>query len=662
MSKTLSLSDPVTELKFISEKYAKLLGKLGIFTIRDLLTHFPRYHTDQSQINNIGDIALPGRYVLKGYITNFRNVFTRNRKQLQSAKLTDQTGSINVTWFNQPYLQNVFKHDSEVILSGKVNLKGNQLQLVSPQYDLVKTGQENVNLGVIAPTYRLTSGVSIKWLRRRIKELLTGYQLTLSSPLDSELESRIEEAVKSIHFPRSENDIEQAEKRLSIEELSSIMLQVMIRKDDTKADVAPTINFTQELHDKFLESLDFELTTDQHSVIRELMADLSRPSPMLRLIQGDVGSGKTVVAIAAALQITHSGFQVAILTPTTVLAKQHYSTVTKLLTNINAKAALVTGRSERNHNDDTKVFIGTTAILARKKNLFDNLGLIIVDEQHKFGVKQRHELQEFIDAQQLKPHLLDMTATPIPRTIALTFFADLEVSSIKTKPSGRIPINTRIIPQRKRKDSYSWINEQIDDGRQIYWVCPLVEESETLEIKSAKETFKLLSTEIFEHRNIGLLHGKMKEGEKIEQMEKFKSGEIDILVSTTVIEVGIDVGNATVMIIEDADRLGLAQLHQLRGRVGRSSIQSWCFVYESQEISEVGKDRLRFFATHRDGLEIAEYDLQLRGPGEVYGTRQSGIPNLKIAKLDDQEIIQTSQKLAAKLFERGVREIPLFPS
>jgi ATP-dependent DNA helicase RecG len=659
---SLAFNDPVTNLKFISQKYAALLAKLNIFTVADLITHFPRYHKDTSAITPIKDIVFAGEYTVQGTLRDFKNTYLRNRMQLQRAVLDDGSATLKVTWFNQSFLANAFKTDKQVILSGKVKMEKSGPVMMSPSYDILKPDQDSIHLGRITPTYALTRGISIKWLRRRVKEALDLLDIQLVSPTDMYYTPRINRALQDIHFPKTQAVLDSSEQRLSAEELTSIMLKVISAKSKQTLTHSPQLApGSKEVVTKFIEHLDFKLTADQQQVITEIMHDISGLRPMHRLVQGDVGSGKTVVGAAATLALLSSGYQVVWLAPTVVLAEQHYQSLRKLMDRFSVPTYLITGSKhpEIDHSQ-ANLIIGTTAILARQENVIKNLGLVVVDEQHRFGVAQRTALREIFEDKKFKPHLLDMTATPIPRTIALTVFGDIDVSTIKTKPAGRLQIQTRVVPPNRREDSHKWISQQVADGRQVYWVCSLVEESETLEVKSAKQTFEELQTKVFPQHRIGLIHGKLSDKQKLAVMSEFKAGQIDILVSTTVIEVGIDVANATVMVVEDADRLGLAQLHQIRGRVGRSDLQSWCFVYESALISNVGTDRLKFFAAHHDGLEIAQYDLNLRGPGEVYGTRQSGIPDLKIAKMNDLAVITHSREVAQDLFNKGITDLPLF--
>jgi len=657
------LNDSVDSLPMIKGKYAEKLGKLGILTIRDLLTHFPRYHKDTSEVTDIADITGEGKYTIKGSVQSLTSIRIRGGRTLQKATLTDDTDSIPATWFNQNYLSKALRPNEVYLFQGNVKQRGAHLEIFPNNFEQIIEGREQLHLGRLSPQYALTSGISIKWIRNRLKYLLDRID---SLDIEDELNDldkglKIDEAIRTIHFPEDMEQFEEAKYRLGLFELTNLQLQVLQRKAKQKSK-APMLDPDSKKLTEFINSLPFELTEDQTSSIEEVIKDLKSDTPMLRLLEGDVGSGKTVVAVVASLIANLSGKQTVVLAPTLVLANQHYKTFKKFFEGVDIKVELVTGEvksTEESKNSD--VLIGTSAVLARKQDLITDLGLVIVDEQHRFGVRQREELLAPIMKESSKtiPHLLNMTATPIPRTLALAMFGDVEVSIINTKPKGRLPIKTFLVPDQKRNDSYEWIREQVKKGEQGYWICSLVSESEVLENKSAIKLHRELSKEIFPDLKIGLLHGQMKGKEKTQVMQDYLDKKYDILVSTTVIEVGIDVPNATFMVIEDSERFGLAQLHQIRGRVGRSDKQSWCFLYTNEE-EERGMERLQYFSTHNDGMEIAEYDLKLRGPGEVYGTRQSGIPNLKIADITNLRQLKQVREYATLLLKKGIKHISLF--
>lgn len=667
----MKLDDSVTVLPQIKGAYSKHLERLGILTVKDLLTYFPTKYVDTSVITSIKDVIysndFENSFQIKVSIENFKSAFLRGGKTIQTSKVSDDTGNLTLMWFNQPYLKDVLQEGKEFIFSGKLKKnKVGRLQFVPSLYEEILPSRELVHLARFTPEYALTQGISKKWFRNRMKYLVDNIDLL---EIPNELEEKgytkaeLISAIKLLHFPESLDNLEKYYELLSLYELVHIQLKLEKRRAESVKLAAPEFKINEyhkEQIKQFIHSLPFELTADQKVVVKNIEESINRGNLLNELIQGDVGSGKTIVAVIAALIAALNDFQSVLLAPTTILAKQHFLTFNNLLRNWGVESELVT--SDNKNTESKPILIGTSAVLARKKSLINNLGLVIVDEQHKFGVQQREELLEPFEEVLSKkhfPHFINMTATPIPRSIAQAFFGDVSISFIKTKPKGRLPIKTHIVPPEKRDDSYKWIDEKIEEGEQVYWICPLIQESEKLEAKSAIETFELLK-KVFKKRRIALLHGKMKEAEKSEIMKDFLEHRYDILVSTSVIEVGIDVPNATIMVVESSERFGLAQLHQIRGRVGRSDQQSWCFLFHSDEASRSAVDRLKFLASSNDGLEIAEYDLKLRGPGEIYGTKQSGIPKLKIAKLDNLELIKKSKKIAETLYNQGILKVTLF--
>jgi ATP-dependent DNA helicase RecG len=657
------LTDSVTSLPQVNVKYERVLSKLGLHTVRDLLTHFPRYHRDTTEVSDIGNLTADGTFVVRAYPKSVSSIRIRGGRTLQKAVLSDASGNIAATWFNQPYLKKALNPDQEYMFQGKAKINKTRLEFYPDNFEPIVEGRELVHLGRLSPQYPLTSGVTIKWLRNRIKHIVD--QLEMVADLKDELSDlsptpKITEAVQAIHFPKAEEEIEPARQKLGVAELVNLQLKLEIERQKADKQTGIAFEFDPTQVGEFVQRLPFKLTIDQQQAMAEIITDLRKHEPMNRLLQGDVGSGKTIVAIIGAFIAKLAGYQTVILAPTTVLAEQHFRTFQKFLGEFPFKIELVT--SSTTTREPADILIGTSAVLARKSDLIENLGLVVVDEQHRFGVGQREELLAPLKVSAKNyPHFLNMTATPIPRTLALGLFGDLELSNITTKPAGRLPILTRLVPENKRVDSYDWVRGQVKSGDQVYWICPLVNESEKLEIKSAVATFEHLQNEIFPDLKLALLHGQMKQAEKQEVMQQFTAGTVDILVSTSVIEVGIDVPNATVMIIEGAERFGLAQLHQIRGRVGRGNKQSWCFLFPSESnTSQMADQRLEFFAAHDNGIEIAEFDLQSRGPGEVYGTRQSGIPNLKIADLSNLDQVRKSRELAKQLWQQGIKSISLF--
>jgi ATP-dependent DNA helicase RecG len=661
----IKLSDPVTKIKYVNDGYSGKLEILGIKNIKDLITHFPRSYNDTTEITAIEKInnfpVIGEEYTFRGFVSKFNSIVLRNRKTLQKVVFEDETGKFECTYFNQKFLNRVFKLDHEFLVTVKVTEKNGKINFYSKNYEEVLENRENIHLGRISPEYRLTSGVAKKWFRNRMKsavDLVKEHEIEIPNELKQiGIDQDINPYIEEVHFPTSEENLNQAQKALTILELAEVHLKVKEMNKNKKIKSDFKLENITKFANEFLKELPFELTTDQENVIGNLIEKLNRGALVNDLLQGDVGSGKTIVAILLSYIFAKNNYQTVILTPTTVLAKQHFESFHKFIKDKDMRVTLEIGDTKMTEESD--IIIGTTAVLARKEGLIKNLGLIIVDEQHRFGVDQRKELSKMFKMK-LTPHLLDMTATPIPRTIAETFFSDLEVHRITTMPKGRKSVKTFLVNKEKRNDSFKWIKDEIlSKNQQIYWICPLVDESDKIQAKSVKEIYEELVA-VFGEDEVGLLHGKMKSKDKTEIMKQFSNNEFKILVSTTVIEVGVDVPNATVMVIENSERFGLAQLHQIRGRVGRSDIQSYCFLYYGDEISEQSKERLKFFEKENNGLKIAEFDLQQRGPGEVYGTMQSGIPDLKIAKLNDINLIQHSKKIADKLFAKKIKHIELF--
>lgn len=644
-----------------TSSHLKKLAELGIHTVRDLLMYFPRKYEYQRETSII-ELRPGEKQVIKGVISNFSSKRIRGI-DLFSILITDKTGSIEVVWFNQPYIRQKLSPGGEVTLAGRVKFDYGKLSMQNPAVELKK--DEGVHSAEIIPIYSekdiegVRGRISSKWLREKLHPLMYMTQY-MEDPYPTELRERnrllpIKDAVKEVHFPTSNESLERAKERLAFDELLFLQVSALQKKWAWRKGVegfGKKIKADAILHEKFLSSLQFKLTGAQKRSTEEIFDDLSKDYPMLRLLQGDVGSGKTVVAAAATLQAVKAGFQVAVMAPTSILSGQHFESFKKMLEPFGIKVALLLGslgtkeKKERTTalaEGEIDVVVGTHALIQDTIN-FKNLGLAVVDEQHRFGVKQRERLKEFGN-----PHLLNMSATPIPRTLALTIYGDQDISVIDEMPPGRQEIMTRIVPEHKRGDAYKWIAEQVEEGRQAYVICPLVEESEKLEnVKAATEEFERLREHIFPNLTLGLLHGRLTPEQKDDIMGKFSKNEIQILVSTSVVEVGIDVPNSTIMMIEGAERFGLSQLHQFRGRVGRSSHQSYCFLFPN-EFSEETKKRLIAMVKYSSGFKLSEIDLELRGPGEVYGVRQSGIPDLKMASFSDGRIIKKAREEAEKI-------------
>lgn len=671
----------------IGPVYAKKLQSLGIKTTRDLLFYFPFRYDDFSDITKIADVEIGQIATVQGQVVEARNIRTfKKRMALTEAVIEDDSGAIKAVWFNQPFLKTTFRAGATVNLSGKVSFSKNELVFSNPAYEIV--GYNNLrnytHTGRLVPVYHETYGLSSRWLRFHIKPLLVfAKKLEEFLPLEiikSHDLPLCHLAIKEIHFPESMEIAEKAKRRFAFEEIFLIQLWNFLQRRKWQKNESLKINFQEKLIKEFVVSLPFRLTDSQRKAAWQILKDLEKPAPMNRLLEGDVGSGKTIVAAIAVLETVSQGMQAAIMAPTEILAEQHYATFLEYLSAVggkNYKVALLTGSKNllngkkigRNtvlskaRAGEIDIVIGTHALI-QKKVVFNNLALAVVDEQHRFGVEQRARLLK--TAASLEdgvpdkiPHLLSMTATPIPRTLALTIFGDLDISLLTEMPKGRKKIITSIVSPAGRRDTYYFIADEIQKGRQVFVICPLIEDSDILEVKSATTEFEKLR-KIFPQFRIGLLHGRLKPKEKEEIMLKFKNKETDILVSTSVVEVGIDIPNATVMMIEGADRFGLAQIHQFRGRVGRSEHQSYCFLFTDSQAKKTYQ-RLNALIKCENGFELAEKDLKIRGPGEVYGIRQSGIPDLAMANLSDVKLISETRKAAKEIFEKdsSLKNYPL---
>ncbi len=647
---------PLSKILRTNKAHLQGLEALGLKNIRDLLLYFPRAYNDKTIYTPIAELK-PGEISnVKGILKNLFHKRARTGKALTRGILSDSTGSIEVIWFNQPYLERVLKNGQEIILSGKAKYGFGRLSLQSPSFEEIK--QEQTHTGRIIPTYHENEFISSKWLREKLKPLLQTWAAHFEEYLPESILQHYHlmpyrDAIQAVHFPKNDQDLNQAKKRLSFDELFLLQLKALQKKwywQNIDSHEQKAIKIDPGIQE-FLKNLPFELTRAQQKSLREILEDLQKPYPMTRLLQGDVGSGKTVVAAAAILNTIKNGYQTALMAPTEILARQHYHTVFKLLKPYGFNIQFIAGSTPPAIKEEivsqlktgtAQVVIGTHALI--QENIgFKNLGLAIIDEQHRFGVRQRDILKS-----QGSPHLLSLSATPIPRTLAMTIYGDQDISIIDEMPTGRKQIITRIVPEKKRRDAYAWIENQVQEGRQAFIICPLIDESDFLEVKSAIKEYEFLQEQIFPKLKVGLLHGKMKSHDKEEIMTLFTLNKIQVLVSTSVIEVGIDVPNATIMVIEASERFGLSQLHQFRGRVGRGEHQSYCFLF-TRANSENGQKRLRSMVEHSSGFRLAEIDLQLRGPGEIYGVRQSGIPDLKMASLRDSATIALAREAARQI-------------
>lgn len=651
------LNDSVTEIKGIGAKKAQTLNNLGIFTVNDLIEHFPRDYEDRSQVKDIADLTENEENTFFALVSAVpENVHIR-KMTVTKVKLSDSTGSVNAVWYNQPFIKNALKKDEEYIFTGIYKKSGYRREVSSPEFEKAGTGKEILGGGRIVPVYPLTSGISQKVLRSLIKTTLDAVKTQLPEflPLDMRKKYMLCErnfAISNIHFPENDESFFIARKRLVFEELFVLQTALFILKGTAKRNDGIVFK-TKGISEESEKAFGFGFTKAQKKVIAEICADVSKGIPMNRLIQGDVGSGKTAVAMTAALMAVKNGYQAALMAPTEVLASQHYESFKEFFDKFGIKVCLLKGSLKKKEKEAVKelistgeadVIVGTHAIIQEDVE-FKKLGLVITDEQHRFGVKQRNVLSE----KGINAHVMVMTATPIPRTLALILYGDLDVSVIDELPPGRQHIDTFAVNSSYHQRAYGFIRKEVENGRQAYMVCPMIEENDAIEAKSVMQMIDEVSQTDFKGLSVAVLHGKMKADEKERIMKDFAENKIQILISTTVIEVGINVPNATIMLIENAERFGLSQLHQLRGRVGRGKYQSYCILVTDSK-SEVTKERMKVMKKTNDGFEISETDLKLRGPGEFFGTRQHGVPQLKIANLyKDADILSQAQAAAKEL-------------
>jgi ATP-dependent DNA helicase RecG len=658
------LDSLVTKLPGIKEAMAKKLANLGVHTIGDFLSLYPRRYDDYRTLKPINQLHYGEDVTIIAQVWETRQRDTRNGRSMVTSTLSDGTATIEATWFNQPWLTQKLYAGLQIVISGKVDEYLGRLTFQSPDWE--ELDKNLVHTGRLVPIYPLTEGITIKWLRNQIKTTVDYWTRRLPDYLPEESRQRLnmaslDEAVRQIHFPDDWDKLEAARRRLAFDELLLIQLGVLRQRRAWQAQQGRPVQIEAETVERVMQALPFELTAAQRKALDGIIVDLQRDTPMSRLLQGDVGSGKTVVALAAMVLTGLDDGQAAILAPTEILAEQHFQGMSKLLGPIGEALGrpfhirLLTGSTaaaerkellEALSNGQIDLLVGTHAIIQGDVEL-KNLRLAVIDEQHRFGVEQRAALRE----KGFNPHMLVMTATPIPRTLALTLYGDLDLSVIDEMPPGRQVIETRWLAPRERERAYSFIQSQIEKGRQAFIICPLVEESEKTEAKSAIEEHKRLQSQIFPRLKLGLLHGRLKSEEKERVMAAFRDKELQILVSTSVVEVGIDVPNATVILVEGANRFGMAQLHQFRGRVGRGEFQSYCLLLADNASAEA-EQRLAVIERTSNGFELAEQDLQMRGPGEFFGTRQSGLPDLKLVKLSDTKLLELARQEAHFIFEK----------
>lgn len=655
----VGLDAPLTVLRGIGPKQAGNLQRLGLRTMRDALNFFPRRHVDYSELKTINRLQYgeEATIVAQVWDTGTKRI-QGGRSVIITSVLNDGTGAIEVTFFGQPWLANKLTPGRQVQVAGRVDQYLGRLTLARPALEDID--RESLHTGRIVPVYSLTKDVSANAMRRWMYEAVSYTAPKVSDPLPESVRTRARlmpysDALLQIHFPDSQQQLAASRKRLAFDEMLLLQLGVQRQKAEWKSEAAQPLSAPDEALNALIASLPYALTGAQQRAVADVRADLSRPAPMNRLLQGDVGSGKTVVAALALAVAVGAGAQAALMAPTAILADQHHRNLQSLLSPLGCRVALLLGSTPESEKREIydglregtiKIVIGTQALIQDKVE-FAALGLVVVDEQHRFGVAQRARLR----GKGGNPHLLVMTATPIPRTLALTLYGDLDLSILDEMPPGRLPIDTRIVFVDERERAYRFLRSQAQQGRQAYVICPLVEESEKVEARAAVEEYERLKTQVFPDLRLGLLHGRMKADEKEGVMAAFRDGETQVLVSTSVVEVGVDVPNAGVVLVEGANRFGLSQLHQFRGRVGRGAHQSYCLLASDlgSNARDEGNERLRAMEQTQDGFVLAEKDLELRGPGEFLGTRQSGFGDLRLAKLTDLPLIDLARREAAAL-------------
>lgn len=658
------LESPVTAVRGVGPKRAQQLQRLGVHTIRDLLCFLPRRYDDYSHLVPINRLQFGEQVTIIARVHKAYVRETRGGAAVFKAVLTDGTGSVEVTWFNQAYLANEIKPGRQIVISGTVDEYLGRLCFTSPEWEPLR--DELLHTNRIVPVYPLTEGLGAKALRRLMKRTVTYWARRLPDHLPASVQHAeglldLESATLQAHFPSSQNLLKRARQRLAFDELFILQLALLRQRHEWRSEPAQPIQVQEDVLRAFVAGLPYELTSAQRRALEQIVNDLRSAQPMTRLLQGDVGSGKTVVATAAIALAASAGAQAALMAPTEILAEQHYRTIKRLLAETldsELEVRLLTGSVAGDEREEIysglaqgtlHVVVGTHALIQESVE-FRNLALAVVDEQHRFGVRQRGALRQ----KGYNPHLLVMTATPIPRSLQLTVWGHLDVSVIDEMPPGREPVVTRLILPKERERAYAFVRTQVEKGQQAFIICPLVEESDVLEAKAAVAEYKRLKQDVFPDLRLGLLHGRMSGEHKEATMTSFARGELDILVATSVIEVGIDVPNATVMLIEGAERFGLAQLHQFRGRVGRGEHQSYSLLISGSS-SDQARERLEALEATNDGFLLAAKDLEMRGPGEFLGTRQAGfseaVLSLQLAEIADLRLVERARDAARRFFE-----------
>lgn len=702
MSRDIGLETELQYMKGVRPAFATRLEKLGLKTVRDLLWHFPSRYEDFSTISSIADLVPGEAATIQGVIQDIKILRSFRKKMfIIQATVADATGSIRATWFNQKFLMAMLKKGMVVNLAGKASVGKNGIGFAHPSYEIVGFSEDEEQFmedaseyreemesfkhtGRLVPIYPETKGVTSKGLRFLIKPFLDEIK-DIPETLPTDMLARAEvtelnEALRLIHYPETMRDVLRARRRFAFEDIFYLQLVNILERSRLAKENAYACAVAEARFTSLLKRLPFELTDAQREVTREIISDLARPHPMNRLLQGDVGSGKTIVAVLAAIIIAETGRQTSFMAPTEILATQHYQTFKKIFGDYEKGVALLTAsgarvffgeglESEMKKADaikklatgEIKIAIGTHALI-QKGVVFDELALVVIDEQHRFGVKQRQALAGHKKGNGgYIPHFLSMSATPIPRTLSLTLFGDLDLSIIGELPKGRKDIITKIVPPASRTDAYAFIRGQVKKGRQVFVICPRIEKNDedgtkgagwfAVDTKTVKEEYDKLSKKIFPDMRVAMLHGKLKAEEKAEVMRKMKEGNIDVLVATSVIEVGVDIPNATIMMIEGADRFGLAQLYQFKGRVGRGEHQSFCLLFADSSAQST-KDRLEALVRAKNGFELAEHDLALRGPGEFMGQSQTGLPDLAMRSLQDLKLVKSAREAAENVLAK----------
>lgn len=654
----MNAKDSVGTVPLVGPSYEKRLKKLEITTIDSLLHHIPFRYQDFRNTKKIADLKVGETVTLVAQVVTFRNFYTKTGKLTQNVTLSDGEDTVEAIWFNMPFLSRTIPEGTTVSLSGKLSFWNRKKAFIFPQFEKIVEGRDVIHTGRIVPIYSETAGITSKWLRSRIDYVLKHIEdiaeydeFLPESVLSKNKLPSYREALRKIHLPKDSKEAIRSRERLAFNELLSLQIENLLKKINWQTkNKSMIIKVNKKKIESFINSLSFELTPSQKRSVKEVLNDMEKDIPMNRLLEGDVGSGKTIIAAIASYAAFLSGYQTAIMAPTQILAQQHAKNFKKLFGTRKVKISLITSSIKKSDIKKGDIFIGTHSLI-NKRAVFDNIGLTIIDEQHRFGVAQRAKIVDKARANGFMPHILTMTATPIPRTIALSLYGDLDLSTLDEMPAGRKKITTWVVPAKKRAACYKWIESQIKEkGDQAFVVCPIIEESEKesmKEVKAAKKEFEELK-KIFPDLALDLLHGRHKGEEKEKILKKFINGKTDILVSTPIVEVGIDIPNATIMVIDGAERFGLSQIHQLRGRVGRGTKKSYCILF-GKFGGQKAKARISALKEAKNGRELSEMDLSIRGPGEVFGVRQHGLGELRIASWSDISLMKKTKKLAEKI-------------